>query len=160
MPYTFLDFGKDVLKDADRPMTYQEMWEKGVSEQLHEKVRISGKTPWQTLGARLYVDVRDNEESVFVKVGRNPAKFFLKSRLHELPKDIDKITTEEKPRPKKEKLTFEERELHPLVSYFAYANLTFNRGKSIYTKTIYHENPRKVVYPNGRTPTLSDFIYR
>lgn len=133
------------------------MWEKGVDAKLHDKIRISGKTPWQTLGARLYVDVRDNEKSAFVKVGRNPAKFFLKSRFHELPADIDKIVVEDKPRPKKDKLSFEERELHPLVSYYAYANLTFNRGKSIYTKTIYHEKSKKSGLSEWTNPDLVGF---
>ena len=40
-----------------------------------------------------------------------------------------------------------------LLSYFAYANVTFNRGKQIYTKTIHHERSKKKqpsewVYPD------------
>jgi len=51
---------------------------------LKAKLSIAGKTPWQTLGARLYVEVRDNEDSKFIKVGKRPARFFLKERQSEL----------------------------------------------------------------------------
>ncbi|MBI5893871.1 MAG: winged helix-turn-helix domain-containing protein [Deltaproteobacteria bacterium] len=70
MVYTFLSLAEDILKTSDKPMTYQEIWEKGNEQGLHSKVRISGKTPWRTLGARLYVDVKDNENSIFIKASR------------------------------------------------------------------------------------------
>ena len=33
--------------------------------------------------------------------------------------------------------------MHPLLTYFAYTNNDFNKGKAIYTKTIYHEKSKK-----------------
>ncbi|MBI5327834.1 MAG: hypothetical protein HZB80_06025 [Deltaproteobacteria bacterium] len=157
MIYTFLNLAEDILKTSDKPLTYQEIWEKGNEHNLHSKVRISGKTPWQTLGARLYVDVKDNEKSIFVKVGKNPAKFFLKSRIHELPKNIEQIITREDLKPKKEKDHFDERDLHPLVTYFAYANPSFNRGRNIFTKTIYHEKSKKTGLNEWVHPDLVGF---
>lgn len=139
MAYTFLDMADDVLKRASSPLTYQEIWEKAKSEGLTAKINTSGKTPWQSLGAYLYVDVRDNQHSRFIKVGKGPARFFLKSRQSEMTIGvIEKIDQEEA---KKEAApgTYKERDLHPLLSYFAYANPGFNRGRSIYTKTIFHE---------------------
>ena len=156
MAYTFLNLAEDVLKKSPSPITYQEMWEIAVASNLHEKVRISGKTPWQTLGARLYVDVRDNDNSPFMKVGRNPARFFLKSRANELPIDPANSLTDE-PAVKKESSSFPERDLHPLVSYYAYANLSFNRGRSILTKTIFHEKSRKTGYTEWTHPDLVGF---
>lgn len=155
MSYTFLDLAQEVLKSCSKPITYQEIWENAVATKLDSKVRISGKTPWQTLGARLYVDVRDNENSAFIKVGRNPAKFFLRSRSSEVTKDfadtpVDEISS------RKETSSFPERDLHPLVSYFAYANLAFNRGRSIY-KTIFHEKSRKTGYTEWTHPDLVGF---
>ena len=38
------------------------------------KIKSTGKTPWQTLGARLFVDVRDTHKSRFIKVGKRPAQ--------------------------------------------------------------------------------------
>lgn len=37
---------------------------------------------------------------------------------------------------------FHERKLHPLLAYFAYTNTSFNRGKQVYTKTIFHEKSK------------------
>jgi hypothetical protein len=155
MSYTFLDLAEEVLKSCPKPITYQEIWKVAVATKLDSKVRVSGKTPWQTLGARLYVDVRDNENSPFIKVGRNPAKFFLRTRSGEVPKDA--VETQEEQSPRKETYSFTERDLHPLVSYYAYANLAFNRGRSIYTKTIFHEKSRKTGYTEWTHPDLVGF---
>jgi len=142
--YTFADCAAEVLQLVDKPMTYQEIWEEGVERGIAEKLGTSGKTPWQTLGARLFVDVRDNPDTRFLKIGKNPARFYLKSRQDELTPEIlqqIKEDTVEKP-PRKEKFPFNERDLHPLFAYYAYSNPSFNRGKQIYTKTIYHEKSR------------------
>ncbi len=155
MSYTFLDLAEEVLQNVGHPLTYQEIWEIAVNRSLQGKVKISGKTPWQTLGARLYVDVRDNDNSPFIKVGRNPARFFLKSRSNEIPKKVESDT--EEVAEKKEVATFPERDLHSLVSYYAYANLSFNRGRSIYTKTIFHEKSRKTGYTEWTHPDIVGF---
>ncbi len=72
MAYTFKDFAFDVLSKADKPLTYQEIWSAGVSAGLDAKLPTKGKTPWQTLGAQLFVEVRDNPDSKFIKVGGRP----------------------------------------------------------------------------------------
>ena len=59
-------------------------------------MNTSGKTPWDSVGAQLYVQVRDEQNSKFLKVGKRPARFFLKERQAEMPKDaINKIEKEE-----------------------------------------------------------------
>jgi len=155
--YTFLDLAEEVLKTCTKPLTYQEIWGLAVKSNFQGKVNITGKTPWQTLGARLYVDVRDNENSPFIKVSKNPAKFFLKSRVHELTDHFEKTEPQDISKQQKDGSTFSERDLHPLVSYFAYANLSFNRGRSIYTKTIYHEKSKKTGYTEWSHPDLVGF---
>ena len=141
--YTALDFAEDILKTATAPMTFQEITEKGKASEYFAKVGFHGKTPDHTVGARLFVDVRDNSKSRFLKVGKAPARFFLKARQKELSEDV--ITeNEHEPAPgKKKALDFEERKLHPLLAYFANTNTEFNRGRGIYTKTIYHEISKK-----------------
>jgi len=74
--YTFHDLAKDILAESKNPITYQEIWEIAEEKGLTKKLRTTGKTPWQTLGARLFVDIRDNEKSMFIKVGKRPARFF------------------------------------------------------------------------------------
>lgn len=143
--YTFLDFAQEILQVTSNPMTFQEIWEFGKENGLDSKLTITGKTPWQTLGARLFVDIRDNPDTRFIKVGRNPARFFLLSRKNEI--NLDETIIDTRPAKtakaiKENKFGFHERKLHSLLAYFAYTNTTFNRGKQIYTKTIYHEKSK------------------
>ena len=155
--YSFLDLAYDVLKVATQPMTYQEVWQLGKEEGLTFKIKTSGKTPWQSLGAQLYVDVRDNEDSRFMKVGKRPARFFLRERATELlPDSVARIEQEEVKKGEK-RVEYHERDLHPLLTYFAYANPTFNRGRSIFTKTIFHERSLRSGYNEWIHPDIVGF---
>ena len=68
MAYSFLDLAYDVLRQTAQPLTYQEVWETGKASGLAAKIKTSGKTPWQSLGAQLYVEVRDNPQSKFIQM--------------------------------------------------------------------------------------------
>lgn len=72
------------MSKVEYPLTSNEIWEKGVELGLDKRLKTEGKTPWNSLGAQLFVDVRDNPDSQFIKVGKRPARFFLKSRLSEI----------------------------------------------------------------------------
>ena len=76
MPFTFTDYATKVLQDADTPLTCREIWEKGYDKNLNTE----GKTPWNTLGAKLYIETKTNPKSDFIKVASNPARFFLTSK--------------------------------------------------------------------------------
>jgi uncharacterized protein len=157
MTYSFLDLAYDVLKQASKPMVYQEIWQVAQEKGLNAKLDTSGKTPWQSLGSRLYVDVRDNDESKFVKVGSRPTRFFLKERQTALaPDTIAKLEKEEGKQTEK-KAGYHERDLHPVLTYFAYANPSFNRGRSIFTKTILHEKSTKLGYNEWIHPDMVGF---
>ncbi len=145
MKYGFLDLAKEVLQKATTPLIYQEIWQLAENEGLAKKITTKGKTPWQTLGARLYIDVRDNPDSCFIKVGKNPVRFFLKSKKN-LIKDQDILFIENIDTVKgthQEKNKFTERDMHPLITYFAFTNREFNKGREVYTKTIFHEKSKK-----------------
>lgn len=157
MNYSFLDLAYDVLKQATKPMVYQEIWHIAQEKGISAKLDTTGKTPWQSLGARLYVEVRDNTDSKFIKVGTRPTRFFLKERAEEISPDaIGKLDREEgkKIEPK---TTYHERDLHPLLTYFAYSNPSFNRGRSIFTKTILHEKSLKGGYNEWIHPDMVGF---
>lgn len=140
----FLQFAEKVLQQSEVPLIYQDIWKKGVELGFDKLLKTNGKTPWQTIGAQLFVDVRDNDKSIFFKVGKRPAKFFLKAKESQLTDDIIENIDQDVAVPeKKSKTAYHERELHPLLSYFAYANSQFNRGKAILTKTIFHEESKK-----------------
>ena len=143
--YTFLDFAQEILRSVPEPMTFQEIWEYGKENGIASKLTITGKTPWQTLGARLFVDIRDNPATRFIKVGRNPARFFLLSRKNEVNlEDVNTPagSTKTNIANKENRFSFHERKLHSLLAYFAYTNTSFNRGRQIYTKTIFHEKSK------------------
>lgn len=158
MAYSFLDLASDVLMKAVKPLTYQEIWQIGREMGFASKVQSAGKTPWQSLGAQLYVDVRDNDSSRFLKVGKRPARFFLKERSHEitdvLAAKIDESAEEKLP---KKSVEYKERDLHPVLTYFVFATPTFNRGKAIVTKTIYHEKSKKSGYSDWTHPDMVGF---
>jgi len=68
--YSVLDYAVDVLKTAKTPLVFQEIWHAGQGSEFASKLNLKGKTPWATLGARLFVEVRDNPNSQFLKVGQ------------------------------------------------------------------------------------------
>ena len=157
MAYSFLDLAYHALKQAVKPLTYQEVWQEGEEKKLTANLETGGRTPWQTLGARLYVDIRDNNDSKFIGVGKRPMRFFLKEREAELPPDaVEKIEREEIKKPEK-KTEYHERDLHPLLTYFAYANPVFNRGRPILTKTISHEKSARSGYNEWIHPDMVGF---
>lgn len=80
MAFGFIDFAKAVLDASDRPLSVEQMWEAGCKMGLEERLGSSGKTPVRTLSAKIYVDIKNNRESVFTQISKRPAKFFLKGK--------------------------------------------------------------------------------
>lgn len=46
MANSFLDLAIEVLKQAPKPLTYQEVWELGKQLGITPKIKTTGKTPW------------------------------------------------------------------------------------------------------------------
>lgn len=63
------------------PLTVEEMWEQAKICGFDKRINTSGKTPWRTLGAQLYVEIRDNPDSEFIQVSKRPVKFSLKNKV-------------------------------------------------------------------------------
>ena len=80
----------------------------------------------------------------------------VKQLLLSAKEDAQKIVAESEKKAEK-KTEYNERDLHPLLTYFAYANPTFNRGRSIYTKTIYHERSQRSGYSEWIHPDMVGF---
>lgn len=131
----FLELAEQIIKNANQPLTSNEIWEKALELGLDQKLNSKGKTPWATLGARLYVDIRDNQNSRFVPIGKRPTKFGLKNVILN---DLQTVTNQQVPVLKPEK--FNERDLHPLLVKFADTYYHFRGAK---LKTIFHENSNK-----------------
>jgi Protein of unknown function (DUF511). len=63
----FIEFAEKVIREENRPLTPKEIWEIGKSKGYDKELNSSGRTPWQTIGARLYVDIKDNPSTKFIK---------------------------------------------------------------------------------------------
>lgn len=131
----FIELAEQVVATVKQPLTINEIWEKGIELGLDKKLNSKGKTPSATLAARLYVDIRDNENSKFVAVGKRPIRLGLKNINQN---EIIPATTETLVETKIEKFT--ERDLHPLLVKFADTYYHFRGAK---LKTIFHENSNK-----------------
>lgn len=75
---TFLQLAELVLTKSGVPLGYKEIWKKAEKLGLLNQVNIKGKTPWASLKAQLYVDIKSNPNSVFYIDNKRPTKFFLK----------------------------------------------------------------------------------
>ena len=123
--YSFIDLITYVLNLEKIPLTAEEIWNIGLDKGLAQKIGTKGKTPIKTLAARLYTDMKNNPKSDFIKVGKRPTKFFLKS-LGDIKEEVVVKKEEEK---------FCERDLDTFLVKFIFSNPNFKA----YSKTIYHE---------------------
>ena len=130
---TYKKIAELVLENVKKPLTPLEIWEAAKQIGLSDKLGTVGKTPWLTISAQIYVDIRDNPKSVFYQYSSRPGRFFLtKFREDFKPEEA---TLEEDP---KEiiKTKYHERDLHSLLVKFVNSAPNFKAQ----VKTIYHEN--------------------
>lgn len=132
MGYNFLKLAQDTLKITNVPMSAIEIWNYAKNNKMTEELNSSGKTPWKTLGARIYVDIKNNKKTKMKQVSKRPAKFGLK----EIEYDLE---TYENENSIKDNSKYTERDLHTLLTKFVYSNQHFR----CYTKTILHERSKK-----------------
>ncbi len=142
----FIELAEKIIREENRPLSQNEIWNIAKIKGYDKEIKTTGKTPWQTIGARLYVDIRDNPSTKFIKLKLKPTKFFLKELVND--KDVEKITLEASKEPLENKIKFKERDLHKYLTYFVYTY------KSIYTKTIFHEESNKKQYSQWLHPDL------
>jgi hypothetical protein len=142
----FIQFAEKIIREENKPLTPNEIWEIGIQKGYNKNLNSTGKTPWQTIGARIYLDIRDNQESLFIKLKTKPVKFYLKS----LPQNFDvlKIEKEQENNLLKKDIGYTERDLHKFLSYYVY---TYN---FTYTKTIFHESSTKKKYAQWLHPDI------
>jgi len=144
---TFLELARRVLAEKKEPLTAESIWQIARAEGYDKIVATKGKTPWKTIAAQLYVDIRDNSNSSFLKIDSKPKKFFLKGLAS--PQDLERIRERErKVVETPSKTAFSERDLHPLLAFYAYTYM------NAYTKTIRHQRSAKKSYAQWLHPDL------
>ncbi|MGB9686868.1 MAG: COG2958 family protein [Rectinema subterraneum] len=140
----FLELAEKVIREENKPLSQNEIWEIAKEKAYDRLINTVGKTPWQTIGARLYVDIRDNPDTKFIKIKQKPTRFFLKDLANDIGYNTNAIAELELIQEKK----YKERDLHKYLTYFVY-NYGF-----IYTKTIYHEESTKKQYAQWLHPDI------
>lgn len=145
---TYAQLAEKVLRETKTPMTPEEIWDYAKSKGYDRKLTGKGKTPWSSIGAVLYVSVRDNRKSQFGKTNTRPARFYVPD-IYGSEVDINELADKETLRQSMSSgLSFSEKDLHPFLSYFAYAKL------HTYTKTIRHSKSRKNQYGEWLHPDM------
>ncbi|GAA7555350.1 COG2958 family protein [Helicobacter pylori] len=140
---TYIELAKKVLEQAERPLKPKEIWERACGMGLDKERPSIGKTPWSTLGVDLG---KDKKQFYVARKERGAFFYWLKSRERELPpqeisnaKEEDDGQSECLDAEKKQKTSFDERDLHPLLVKFLHEDPNFN----LRCKTIYHEKCKK-----------------
>lgn len=130
--WTFLKLAQTIIDEEKKPLSSEEIWEIAKNKGYDKNVGTQGKTPWATIGALIYVNMRDKPNSPFVKIESKPRRFYLRSLL----KDEDELKAVERRAStviiRKKRLFYSEKELHPFVAYYGYYFLR------AYLKTIRH----------------------
>lgn len=130
---TFLELAYKTLEQNKAPLSIQQIWEISQTLGFQEKLSSAGKTPIKTLAARIYLDIRDNPNTQLYQYSKRPATFYIKNlEIIENPNTSENAS-------KNKSRAFKERDLHPILSSFAYTNHHFN----CVTKTIFHEKSKK-----------------
>jgi hypothetical protein len=146
MALTFLELAQKILLEEERPLSYTEMWNVAVQKGHDKLVESTGKTPWDSLGALLYVDVRDNPNSIFMTIGERPKRFILKKQYDSLKDGFSEFI--DKPEIVVQKYTYQEKDLHPLMVYYGSLYM------KAYLKTIRHNLSGKKSYGEWVHPDI------
>ncbi len=142
---TYIEIGKKVLEQAERPLKPKEIWEKACEMGLDKECN-DGKILSHSLGSQLGEHNIKEEDKQFYVARKERGAFFywLKSREREFPPQEtsnaeDDEQSECSGTAKKQKISFHERDLHPLLVKFLSEDPNFK----LLCKTIYHEPCKK-----------------
>jgi len=149
---TFLELAELVIKEENKPLTSNEIWNIAVKKGYDKKLNSQGKTPWATLGALIYVNAKDNPNSIFSKTDSRPKRFYLKNMADKI--DLYENIIPEEPITKKKKIDFREKELHKHLAFYAYYYM------QCYTKTINHSSSNKKEFGEWVHPDMVGCYYR
>ncbi|MCQ2636997.1 hypothetical protein JT131_06085 [Helicobacter pylori] len=130
---TYIELGKKVLEQAGKPLSVKEIWERACEMGLDKECN-DGKMLSHSLGSQLGEHNIKEEDKQFYVARKEGKTFFywLKSREREFP-------PQKTPDSKKQKNSFHERVLHPLLVKFLSEDPNFR----LLCKTIRHEECRK-----------------
>ena len=145
---TFLELAERVLRETNKPLNSEEIWAISIQKGYDKIIGSKGKTPYNSIAAQVYVNMRDNPKSPFLVTDTRPKKFSLKSFGTPPTLDFQKggdIPTQSI----EKKFEFLEKDLHPFLSYFAFYYL------NCYTKTLNHSKSKKEEFGEWVHPDMT-----
>jgi hypothetical protein len=149
---TFLGLSERVLAEEKRPLSPSEIWKVAVAKKYDAMLRSQGKTPAQTLYSAIFTDARENPETLFVKVGDRPARYYLKKLSQEKQHaELEQVASVSAAIP--EKYEYLESQLHPFLAHFIH--MQFNAR----SKTIRHATSRKNEFGEWVHPDMIGVYY-
>lgn len=135
---TYLEVAKAVLESATTPLKAPQIWDIVVEKGLDKNLANANRQPIKMIYNRLWQDMRDRQDSIFMKASTNPTTFWLRARQNELQNGLESLIQTSKTNYEKQKgRGFHERDLHPLFVRFAKDYF------DVYAKTIKHEKSKK-----------------
>lgn len=90
---SFYELAIKMIEEEKRPLSAEEIWNIAINKGYDQRIKSKGKTPWASIGALIYVDMRDNKKTPFIKANTRPTKFYLKSLQN--GKDVNEFSSEE-----------------------------------------------------------------
>lgn len=129
----FLNLALKVLKEEKKPLSSREIWKIAVQKGYDKELNSEGKTPWDSLSGQLYTSTKSSV--YFDKIGARPVRFVLKEHSQNI--NLEKITKEQIEKETTDNYKFDEKDLHPILAYFARVHL------KAYLKTISHLTSKK-----------------
>jgi len=158
---TFVEIAEVVLKGSNKPLNSRQIWDEAVACGLTLELKSIGKTPWATLGARVYVDLKNNKNSKFTKIGKGkfglaPSNQIVALPSISLPAEVPvaaqalnkQKTSAVQLQSSKQEEYFLEKHLHPFLAYFAFYKL------KAYSKTLNHSKSVKSSYGEWVHPDM------
>lgn len=136
---TFLQLAQKVLTEVKSPLSIDEIWDYASDKNYIVDLNSSGKTPKDTLSARVG-EARD----IFSYTGNRPRRYYLLN----LTNNIDFEQVEIKTVTIKKEKNYLEKDLHPLLVYFAKFYL------NVYCKTINHSKSNKKEFGEWLHPDI------
>lgn len=59
------EIAKEILEKEQRPLNPNQMYKIAENLGLTEELNFKGKTPWATFGAYIYMDLKNNPDTIF-----------------------------------------------------------------------------------------------
>ncbi|EPH10097.1 hypothetical protein HMPREF9309_00402 [Campylobacter ureolyticus ACS-301-V-Sch3b] len=155
-----IKIAKEILEKEQRPLNPSQMYKIAENLGLTEELNFKGKTPWATFGAYIYMDLKNNSDTIFKKVQERPILIMLKDQHFNIKAKIQASKNSKTSNNDSQTTKFNEGDLHCILAYFINSNPNFNA----LPKTINHrKGPKndkgfnKWLYPDMVAVSFEEF---